>query len=99
MTPEGRVKAAVKAYLKMVGAYWFMPVQGGYGAASLDFLVCWQGRFIAIETKRPGMRMTPRQVMTSEQMRAAGAVVLVVDDTSRVSDILDPHFGGHRDGW
>ena len=37
---ERHVKEALKKYLKEIGAYYFMPVQTGYGAATVDFLVC-----------------------------------------------------------
>lgn len=91
MTPEGRVKKAVKEYLTARGAYFFMPVQMGYGAATLDFLVCLDGRFIGIETKAPGKRkdLTPRQRMTMAEIVAAGGEAFVVDD---VTDLEYPRL-------
>ncbi len=78
MTPEGKVKAAVKKWLKSRGAYFFMPVQGGYGAATLDFLVCLDGKFIGIETKAPGKKATPRQEIVMEEIRAAGGRAFLI---------------------
>ena len=81
-TPEGRVKAKVKRRLKAeFGKHcWsFMPVQTGYGSPALDFLLCVYGWFVAIETKAPGKKPTPLQETTIELMRAAGAMVFVVD--------------------
>ena len=81
MTPEGRIKAKVKRRLDALPClYQFRPVQNGMGAPSLDILVCAGGWFIAIETKAPGKKMTPRQETTATQMRTAGALVLVVSD-------------------
>ena len=40
-TPEGKVKAKVKVILKELGAYYTMPVTGGFGTSGApDFLVC-----------------------------------------------------------
>ncbi len=68
--------------LKALGAdcYRFMPVQSGYGSPALDYLLCYKGRFVAIETKAPGKKLTSLQESTKASMEAAGALVLVVDD-------------------
>ena len=67
--------------LKALGAdcWRFMPVQTGYGSPALDYLLCFKGRFIAIETKAPGKKLTPLQESTKAAMEAAGAMVLIVD--------------------
>jgi len=81
MTPEGKVKKKVNAALKALGVdcWRFMPVQTGYGSPALDYLICFKGRFIAIETKAPGKKLTPLQESTKAAMEAAGALVLIVD--------------------
>lgn len=78
MTPEGKVKAKLKIWLHSKGAYYFMPVQTGYGATSLDFIVCDKGRFIAYETKAAGGVLTPRQRLVARQIKAAGGTVWLV---------------------
>ena len=82
MTPEGKVKKKVNDMLKAFGNHvWkFMPVQQGYGLPALDYLLSVNGFFVAIETKVPGKKPTPRQQLTMKQMRDAGATVFVVDD-------------------
>ena len=83
MTPEGKVKANVNSALKPLidkGMVWkFMPVQSGYGTPALDYLLCVNGRFIGIETKKAGKKMTGRQRTTAEAMCAAGALVFVAN--------------------
>ncbi len=76
-TPEGRVKTEIKRELKARGDYFFMPVPGGYGAASVDILVCSSGRFIAIECKRPGGKPTARQKNILREIAAAGGLAVV----------------------
>lgn len=85
MTPEGRVKKMVKKALDHLGpdCWRFMPVQGGYGSVALDFLLSIRGRFVAIETKAPGNKLTPLQEQTKAAIEAAGGLVFVVwDETS-----------------
>ena len=79
-TPEGKIKAAVNKLLdKHKGLYRFMPVPGGFGASSLDYLVCVHGQFLAIETKAPGKKPTDRQKMVIGQILRAGGTALVID--------------------
>ena len=82
MTPEGRVKKMVIKALDSLGdgCYRFMPVQSGYGSQTLDYLACIRGRFVAIETKAPGKKLTPMQEITKRNIINAGGIVLVVWD-------------------
>lgn len=87
MTPEAKVKKAVKEYLKSIGAWYYMPVSNGMGRVGCpDILVCWEGRFIAIETKAPGKRKntTPNQDREIDAINSANGLALVVDDVEQV---------------
>ena len=88
MTPEGKVKKAVKQRLDELGAYHFWPVQTGYGNATLDCLGCCQGKFFGLETKAPGEKLTARQKITALKMRDAGALVFVVDSVENAKKLL-----------
>ena len=48
---EADVKAALKSFLRTIGAYpyWPVPVRG---SRTIDCFFCFQGRFFAVETKR-----------------------------------------------
>jgi len=91
LTPEGKVKAAIKRKLVERGVWYYMPVQNGMGVTGIpDFICCWQGRFIAIEAKAPGKRANTsanqhRQIML---IHMAGGTAVVVDDAA----MLDPIF-------
>lgn len=88
MTPEGRVKKAVNKVLdKYKRIYRFMPVPYGYGASTLDYLICVGGRFLAIETKAPGKKPTDRQKMIIRQITAAGGVVFVIDSVEGATEL------------
>lgn len=89
-TPEGHVKDAVKDYLNHLGAYHFWPVQTGYGAATVDCLACYKGRYIAIETKRPGKpQPTARQRITLTKVHVAGGIAIVATCVEDVSKVLE----------
>ena len=81
-TPEAKVKAAVRKVLTELGAYYVMPVTGGYGTQGApDFLVCHQGRFIGIEAKAGKGKTTALQELTMKKIRDAGGVALVIYET------------------
>lgn len=90
-TPEGKVKAAVKARLKELGAWFCMPMGTGFGNSGVpDFIVCHQGRFIGIETKAPGKlsNTTTLQKMQIEAIRKAGGAAVVVDSVDQLDEIF-----------
>ena len=89
-TPEGKVKAKLKARLKSLPEplYQFWPVQQGLGAVTLDCLFCYKGCFHAIETKAPGKHLTPRQEMVANAIREAGGVVFQVDDDVGIDAVI-----------
>lgn len=83
MTPEGKIKAMVKKALDTLGedCWRFMPVQTGYGTASLDFMLCIRGKFVTIETKADAKAsLTPRQQGTARDIINAGGRVFRVHD-------------------
>lgn len=92
MTPEGKIKAKVNKALKpyiVAGVVWkFMPVQNGMGIPGLDYFLCANGKFVAIETKVKGKVMTPRQDTTAKTIKNAGGMVFVVDDDDSLADAL-----------
>ncbi len=85
-TPESKVKKKVKEVLAVVGAYYVMPVTGGYGnSGAPDFLVCHKGRFIGIECKAGFNKPTALQEREMKAITQAGGHALVIrEDTTEV---------------
>lgn len=79
MTPEGKVKAAVDKLLKSMGCYYLKPVQNGMGSPALDYHGSYKGLSIVIETKAPGEKPTPRQLLTLRAVIASGSAAFVID--------------------
>lgn len=83
MTPESRVKAQVKKILTAYGAWYAMPVGGMLGRAGIpDFLVCLNGKFIAIETKAGRGKLTALQRLNLQQIKETGGIVLVINENN-----------------
>lgn len=90
MTPEGKVKVKVRSLLNTYGAYHFMPVQMGMGAAGLDFHCMLTGGIaFFIETKAPGKEPTPRQRALIAKLRYMGAKVFVIDDDVTLEELKE----------
>jgi len=82
-TPEKKVKTKVVAQLKTLGAYYFYPVTGGYGASGVpDIVACLKGRFIGIECKANGNKPTALQQMNLDKIATQGGIALVIDETN-----------------
>ena len=86
-TPEGKLKAQVKAYLDELGAYYFMPRPTEWGQNGVDFFCCVKGRFVAIETKIRPRKATPLQLLCLGKVREAGGIGFVA------YDIIDVRVG------
>lgn len=81
MTPEAKVKNWVKKWLdqNMPGHWRVMPRGGPFGKAGCpDILICWQGIFIAIETKAGHGELSALQLMNLKKIQDAGGVAAVV---------------------
>jgi hypothetical protein len=63
-------------------------VQMGLGERTIDCLGCYRGRFFGIETKAPGKVPTLLQKRTLAIMRAAGALVFVIDSPEQANDLF-----------
>ena len=92
LTPEGRVKQAVKQYLKRRGIWFYMPIQNGMGRVGIpDFLCCWNGRLVAVEVKAPGKlnNTTPNQERVIKEIRDAAGCAFVVDSVAMLDELLN----------
>lgn len=92
-TPEGAVKKAIKKVLETSGAYWMMPVSNGMGVHGVpDFLVCHNGRFVAIEAKAGKGKTTALQEAHLAKIRAAGGTAVVINENN-MNDLVEAIYG------
>ena len=82
-TPEVAVKKQIRKILDDAGAYYAMPIGSVYGNSGVpDFLICMQGRFIAVEAKAGTNKPTALQEMHLDRIRAKGGIALVINETN-----------------
>jgi hypothetical protein len=78
LTPEGRVKNRISRLLDQYNAYRYMPVPQGYGPTTIDYLICYKGKFVGIEAKSPNGKVTSLQHNVLERIQAAGGKTFVI---------------------
>lgn len=84
---EKTVENQIKRYLDRLGV-WYMKVHGSafQKAGVPDLIACIGGRFVGIEVKRPGGRVSPLQKLNIEEIQRSGGVAFVaysVEDVRR----------------
>jgi len=89
LTPESLVKRDIVAYLDTLEECWHIAFHNmGYGKRGVpDRLICYCGRFVALEIKAPGGKATAWQERAIKEINEAGgmaAVVSSVEETMRV---------------
>ena len=92
MKPEAKVKKVVVRPRKLLGAYYFYPVTGGYGASGVpDIVGCYKGKFFGIECKAGSNKPTPLQRKNLTDIELAGGIAVVVNEKNMniVEDLLN----------
>lgn len=83
MTPEAKVKLAVKKILDELGIYHFSPFMAGMGRAGVpDIIACHEGRFLGIECKAGKGKTTALQDRELNAIAAAGGYTFVARETN-----------------
>lgn len=76
-----QVKKILKEYKQSGQVYYFMPAASQFGRAGAhDFILSVAGRFVSIETKGTGGRVSELQKAFAERMQAAGGICLLVSE-------------------
>ena len=88
---ERDVVAAIKKYLSSLGSdIFFWKEHGGpYGTSGIpDIICCYKGRFLGLEAKLPGGRLTELQKRALDRINAAGGIVRRVESVDDVKAII-----------
>lgn len=97
-TPEGKVKAKVKAILKNYGAYYFSPATGGFGKSGVpDLIACYHGKFIGIECKAGDNKPTALQLANLNEIRLNKGYAFVINELNfpELQTVLEEIKDGH----
>lgn len=89
---EKSIENQIKKWLDSNG-YWWMKVHGDMfqKAGVPDIIACINGKFVGIEVKRPGGRVSELQKHQIEQIQQSGGVAFVAYSLDEVRVKLD-HF-------
>lgn len=81
----------IKKYLQTKQDLFFWKEHGGqYGTAGIpDIIVCYKGKFIAFECKKPGGKPTILQKITLNKINKAKGIAMVVTSLEEVKDIIE----------
>lgn len=88
---ERDIVAAIKKYLVSLGSdIFFWKEHGGpYGSAGIpDIICCYKGRFLGLEVKLPGGRLTELQKRAIEKINCAGGIACRVESVEDVREII-----------
>ena len=88
---ERDIVAAIKRYLATLGEdVFFWKEHGGpYGASGVpDIICCYRGRFLGLEAKLPGGRLTALQKRALEKINRAGGIARRVESVDDVKALI-----------
>lgn len=90
MTPESKLKRALKDLLNERGAYWCAVAEGAYAKpGDPDIIVCYKGTFIGIEAKTYNGSQSQWQKLRERMITEAGGIYLIVKSLEDVIEVLD----------
>ena len=91
MPTELTIRNAIVRALKGVGCY-VLVTTGVADSGTPDLLVCWRGRFIALEVKREGMKATKLQRQRIETIHGAGGTATTVHSVEEALGALGDKY-------
>lgn len=90
---ESQLRDKCAKYLKSVNNLWFMKVYGnGVQKGGVpDFLICYKGRFIGVELKKPvdSYGITDRQRIELKKIKLAGGLGYSIVSVEELKEIIE----------
>ena len=89
---ERDIVTAIRKYLASLGSDVFFWKEHGsvYGTNGVpDIICCYKGRFLGLECKLPGGRLTELQKRAIEQINCAGGVACRVESVEDVKRVIE----------
>ncbi len=91
----------VKVYIKKVldsykdnGLFYYMPVQSMGSIKGIpDFIICYKGKFLSIESKREvGGILSKNQLMRKEEIEKSGGVYEVINNKDTMNNFENKYL-------
>lgn len=87
---EKNIENKIKNYLKSKGAYYVKYFGNAFSQVGVpDILVCYKGRFIALEVKNETNKTSPLQDINIENIKRAGGYATVVRSVEDVKKVIE----------
>lgn len=88
---EQEIVDSIKKYLQSIPNLFYWKEHGGqFGTAGIpDIIVCYKGKFIAFECKRPGGKPTLLQTITMNKIRKAKGIAKIVTSVEQVKEVIE----------
>ena len=83
---ESEVQKQIQYYLSSLGAFHFKTIANTTNGIP-DLIACLDGKFVAIEVKKPGGKPSPLQVVKIRKIEEAGGIAFIaysVEDVKRL---------------
>ena len=88
---EKDIIAAIRRYLATLGgdAFFWKEHGGALGTSGIpDIICCYKGRFLGLEAKLPGGRLTALQKRALEKINRAGGIARRVESVDDVKAVI-----------
>ena len=88
---EKDIVAAIQRYLATLGedVFFWKEHGGALGTSGIpDIICCYRGRFLGLEAKLPGGRLTALQKRALEKINRAGGIARRVESVDDVRDVI-----------
>ena len=88
---ERDIVAAIKRYLRTLGedVFFWKEHGGALGTSGIpDIICCYKGRFLGLEAKLPGGRLTALQKQALEKINRAGGIARRVESVDDVKAVI-----------
>ena len=88
---EQEIVDSIKKYLQSIPNLFYWKEHGGqFGTAGIpDIIVCYKGKFIEFECKRPGGKPTLLQTITMNKIRKAKGIAKIVTSVEQVKEVIE----------
>ena len=88
---EQTVIDSIKKYLDSVPNLFYWKEHGGqFGTAGIpDIIVCYKGRFVAFECKKPGRKTTILKKITLNKINKAKGIATIVTSVEQVKEVIE----------
>lgn len=102
-TPEGTIKRKLRAFIDKAGGFWSNIYQDGIHGKTgdPDIVMCYKGRYVALECKSSDGRLTEDQKRRKKQILKAGGIFISprsVEDLKKCMKEIDEMIENDDDG-